>query len=148
MCILSVQNYLKIQFRRLRQPVVKTYPGTKQSRRSTRQLARPRVGTGSRCQPAAQALGPGWVHFRKDTGTVPAIPRGTGTLGSGVIAQAWRGRQGLCQVASSKDKPVSVPASFTTRSLREEVWTLQPAQRGAAVRACGEKSAHVALDRG
>lgn len=64
------------------------------------------------------------------------------TLGSRLLAQARRGRQGLCQVASSKDKPVSVLASFTTRSLREEVWTSEPAQRGAAVKARGEKSAH------
>ena len=43
---------------------------------------------------------------------------------------------------SSKDKPVSVLASFTTRSLREELWTSEPAQRGEAVKARGEKSAH------
>lgn len=59
-----------------------------------------------------------------------------------LLAQARRGRQGLCQAASSKDKPTSVLASFTTRSLREEAWTSEPAQRGAAVKARGEKSAH------
>ena len=82
------------------------------------------------------------------TRPVQAVPQVPSALFSEVLTQARRRRPGLREVVGSKDKPVSVPVSFTTRSLREEVWTPESAQHGAAVQACGEKSARVALDRG
>lgn len=59
---------------------------------------KPEAATGRPPKPS----GPGWVHFRENPGTVPSMPRGPGTLSSGVLVQLPRGRQGLLQVAEKR----------------------------------------------